>query len=358
MVDVGSPAVVFLTPAGAELAERLAAAWRQEGDVAVYSPRGPLSELIREIWERHDSIVLIMALGIAARVIAPLLRSKWTDPGVVVVDERGNFAISLVGGHWGMANRLARRVAAVLGAVPVITTATDVQGRPAIDVLARDWGFSPVPRERVKLVNRALLGGERVAVFTEWALPPADGGGLLEFYSWEEKGDVACEGVAVFVTSRFIDPLPDGALCLCPKSLVAGVGCKRGVSPAEVLDAVDAALRRAGRRREGLRALASHLVKENEKGLLQAALALGVEAEFYGSELLQGVVEAHPGLRRSGFVRSQLGVEGVCEPAALAAAREGSLILPKTCFGRVTVALAEDGLLLSASGQEIRRISA
>ncbi len=89
------------------------------------------------------------------------MQNKWCDPGVVVVDEGGNFAVSLVGGHWGGANRLAREVAACLGAAPVVTTATDVQGKPAIDLLARQWGFRPVPGERVKVINSALLAGER-----------------------------------------------------------------------------------------------------------------------------------------------------------------------------------------------------
>ncbi|MGB9793111.1 MAG: cobalt-precorrin 5A hydrolase [Thermacetogeniaceae bacterium] len=349
-------AVVFLTSAGAEVAERLAAAWPADWGADLYSPKGSLSDLVRGLWASYDGFVFIMAVGIAVRVIAPLLQDKWSDPGVVVVDEKGNFAVSLVGGHWGMANDLARRVAAAIGAVPVVTTATDVQGRPAIDVLARECGFYPIPRERVKLVNKALLRGERVVVFTEWELPSVGGGDLLEFVPWEERRSSVADGAAVFVTSRVIDPLPDGALCLCPRSLVAGIGCKRGVSAAEVLDAVRFALRQAGRRREGLRGLASHLIKEDEVGLREAALALGVELEFFGTELLQSVAEKLPQIRRSDFVKSRLGVEGVCEPAAVAAARDGSLILSKTCVGRVTVALAEDGLLLSASGREIRRI--
>ncbi len=354
----GKTAVVSLTPAGAALAERLAGAWRGERVVDLFAPEGSLGELVRRIWNEYDSLVFIMAVGIVVRVIAPLLRSKWSDPGVVVVDEKGSFAVSLTGGHWGMANSLARQVAAALGATPVVTTATDVQGKPAIDLLARECGFRPLPPERVKAVNRAFLAGERVVIYTEWDLEGVAGGRNFEIFPWAGEPDhpEASGCVPVFVTSRALDSLPEKGLCLCPACLVAGIGCRRGVSGSEVIEAVESALRLAGRRRESLRLLASHIVKEDERGLRDAASSLRLKTSFFDSGVLQGVMENNPGLQDSGFVKSQVGVGGVCETAALAAATEGRLILPKTRFGRVTVALAEDGLLWSVSGQAIRRI--
>lgn len=354
----GKTAVVSLTPAGAALAERLAGAWREERPVDLFFPDGSLADLVQRIWNGYDCLVFIMAVGIVVRVVAPLLRSKWSDPGVVVVDEKGNFAVSLLGGHWGMANSLARQVAAALGATPVVTTATDVQGKPAIDLLARQCGFRPLPPERVKTVNRAFLAGERVVIYTEWDLGDVARGRHFEILPWtgEPDGPGAPDCVPVFVTSRMLDSLPEKGLCLCPACLVAGIGCRRGVSGSEIVGAVESALRLAGRRKESLRLLASHTVKEDERGLRDAACSLKLKTAFFDSGVLQGVMESNPGLQDSGFVKSQVGVGGVCETAALAAATEGRLILPKTRFGRVTVALAEDGLLWSASGQAIRHI--
>jgi len=354
----GKTAVISLTPAGAALAERLAFAWREERPVDVFAPEGSLADLVQRIWNGYDSLVFIMAVGIVVRVIAPLLQSKWSDPGVVVVDEKGNFAVSLLGGHWGMANSLARQVAAALGATPVVTTATDVQGKPAIDLLARQCGFRPLPRERVKTVNRAFLTGERVVIYTEWDFGDVIDGQHIEVLPWpgqlDNPGVPDC--VPVFVTSRILDSLPEKGLCLCPACLVAGIGCKRGVSGTEIVEAVETALRLAERRKESLRLLASHTVKEDERGLRDAACSLKLKTAFFNSGILQGVMESNPELQDSGFVKSQVGVGGVCETAALAATTEGRLILPKTRLGRVTVALAEDGLLWSASGQAIRHI--
>jgi cobalt-precorrin 5A hydrolase len=137
---------------------------------------------------------------------------------------------------------------------------------------------------------------------------------------------------------------------------VAGIGCRRGVEAAEIEAALEEALQMAGRSRDSLGLLASHQVKEDEAGLLETAGQRGLALKFFPSRHLEQIYEAHPGLEHSMFVQQQLGVGNVCETAALAAAPDGTLVLRKTKFKRVTVALVEAGLLWSASGQVIRRI--
>lgn len=364
-------AVVYLTPSGGDLAGRLEQAWTQAGHgeaLHVLAAAPPLSSMLRELWGIYDNLVFIMAVGIVVRLVAPLLQSKWSDPGVVVLDEAGGFAVSLVGGHWGDANRLAREVASCLGAAPVVTTATDVQGKPAIDLLAKQWGFLPVPGERVKVVNSALLAREQVVICSEWDLSgdlpaPEDGAApgwkLVPCHSLQELEGSATpdigNAVTVLVTSR-VAVLPLRGLYLRPPSLVAGIGCRRGVGATEIAAALDEALRIAGRSRDSLALLATHEVKADEAGLLETARQLGLNLKYFNSSSLAEVYETHPGLQRSEFVQQQLGVGGVCETAALAAVTDGTLVLAKTKFGRVTVALAEAGWLWSASGRVIRRI--
>jgi cobalt-precorrin 5A hydrolase len=372
-------AVIYLTPSGCGLARRLEQAWPQaaapgagggdrSGDrLEVLEAAQPLAAMVPDIWRSYDSFVFIMAVGIVVRLVAPLLQSKWSDPGVVVVDEGGNFAVSLVGGHWGGANRLAREVAACLGAAPVVTTATDVQGRPAIDLLAKQWGFRPVPGARVKVVNSALLAGERVEIFSEWylsgdrplnqddSMPGLESIPCRSLQELEQGGPDRGKLAPVLVTSRLL-ALPPRGVFLRPLSLAAGIGCRRGVGAAEIEAAVEEALRIAGRSRDSLALLATHEVKEDEAGLLETAGRIGLSLEFFTSEHLRQVYESHPGLEHSMFVQQQLGVGNVCETAALAAVPDGALVLRKTKFNRVTVALAEAGLLWSASGRVIRRI--
>lgn len=350
-------ALLYLTPTGGALATRLEQGLAAEGlSVEVFPPDdAPLADLISSCWGRYESLILIMAVGIVVRLVAPLVRSKWDDPGVVVVDEGGNFAVSLLGGHWGKSNALSRTVAAVLGATPVVTTATDVHGKPAVDTLARKLGMQPWPRERVKLANSAILSGKQVVFYTEWELNGCEELPGIEVVPSREFPE-SVQGFPVFVTSRIPESLPTGSLCLCPPSLAAGIGCKRGVSAEEVEQALLEALRRAGRQQKSVAVLASHEIKSDEAGLCGFALKEKLPLRFFGSEVLQGVMDNYPGLADSSFVCQQIGVGGVCETAALAAVPKGELVLPKTKLGRVTVALAEAGLLWSESGQAIRRI--
>jgi cobalt-precorrin 5A hydrolase len=206
-----------------------------------------------------------------------------------------------------------------------------------------------------------------VDIFSEWQLP----GGrplnqdeigpdlesmpchtLQEF----EHGDPGRgEAAMVLVTSQLLE-LPPRGIFLRPPSLVAGIGCRRGVAAPEITAALEQALRIAGRSWDSLAGLASHQVKADERGLLEAAEQLDLGLKFFDSKSLEAVYKTYPGLQYSEFVQQQLGVGGVCETAALAAVSRGTLVLPKTKFDRVTVALAEAGWLWSASGREIRRI--
>ncbi len=355
----GRAAVIYLTPAGGILAERLERELPEKGiEVEVLPPTAVPADLVRGCWGGYEGLVLIMAVGIAVRLVAPLLKSKWEDPGVVVVDEGGKFAVSLLGGHWGKGNSLTRLTASILGATPVVTTATDVHGRQAVDTLARGWGMRPVPRELVKRVNGAILRGERVVLYTEWALPKRYRLPGMEVVPWLGDGAAlaGAEGRPVLITSRLPKAALSTCLCLCPPSLAAGIGCKRGVSAAEVEEALNEALRRAGRRRESVAVLASHEAKVDEVGLLEVARKWGLTLVFFGAGVLRRVLNENPGLADSEFVRQQMGVGGVCETAALAAVPAGELVLRKTRLGRVTVALAEAGLLWSESGLALRRI--
>ena len=300
------------------------------------------------------------------RLVAPLLQNKWCDPGVVVVDEGGNFAVSLVGGHWGGANRLAREVAACLGAAPVVTTATDVRGKPAIDLLARQWGFRPVPGERVKVINSALLAGERVEIFSEWRLSgdsPLNRDEIMP--AWGQSPAAACRSLSKaprIGVSRRRCWLPAGC-CRCRpggsscghrawrRALAAGEGSRRRRS------------RPPWRRRYGSPGAAGTVwpcwpptrSRRMRPDYWKAAGQMGLGLKFFDSCSLRQVDEHYPGLQHSEFVQRQLGVGNVCETAALAAVPDGALVLPKTRFNRVTVALAEAGWLWSASGRAIRR---
>ena len=228
--------LIAVTVAGRASAARLAEAW--PGETRAYD--GPTRQALHRAWAECDGLVCFLAVGATTRLVAPLLDSKWVDPAVVCVDEAGRYAVALVGGHAAGANALCARVAEVLGAQAVITTATDAAGLPGLDTLG--W-----PAEgAVARVSRALLDGEPVGFEADatWplpALPVAIGGAGLR---------------RIVVTDRIV-PIDENTAVLRPPSLVAGVGASKGVTADEVLALLDEALAVGGLSRDSVTALAT-----------------------------------------------------------------------------------------------------
>ena len=323
---------------------------------------GRIAQVTAEIFAQYDALVFIMAAGIVVRSIAPLVRDKLADPAVVVLDEQAQHVISLLSGHVGGANALARQLAAALDADPVITTATDVEGLAAPDAVAAQLGLMPWPHGAILNVNRALLDGARVRYVVDASLPLAAfyrerlaaGGAAVVASDVTEMTNVRTEtaersvatgasaAVDVVLThapARFPAHQQRGGLFLRPMRLVAGVGCRRGTAQAEILAALADAAARIGVPREAVAALASTVVKRDEAGLLSSAAALGVPIKFFSNETLAEVIETY-GLRESSFVKQTIGVGNVAEAAALAAAGRASRIaVGKTKYEKVTVAL-------------------
>ncbi|MFZ5649341.1 MAG: cobalt-precorrin 5A hydrolase [Bacillota bacterium] len=349
-----SPAIIAVTSRGARLGTAVAEALKRHGHTAqVYAVpgaaaeaagvvplEGPLGQAMGDIFSRHRFIVMIMALGIVVRVIAPHIRDKRADPAVVAMDEGGNFAISVLSGHLGGANDFARLVAGETGATAVITTATDIAGAPAIDVIARDFKLEPEQHSSVKKFNAALARGEKLHVYSEYPLPIPESG-FLALMPWEMKGEKSA-GLRVLVTGRQHIEATEKDLLLRPRNLVAGVGCKKGVLATDILREIKHSLDIAGRSPVCVRALATINGKTSEQGLIEASDRLGVPLVGFGPGELNEAVEKF-GLDKSDFVIEKMGVGGVCEPAAMLASRNGRLLAPKRKSMGITVALAEEG---------------
>ncbi|MEU7720881.1 precorrin-3B C(17)-methyltransferase [Streptomyces tibetensis] len=292
--------LISATAAGAAARDRLAAAWPDR--TRVYE--GPVGDAVRTAFAQCEQLVCFLATGAVVRLVAPLLSGKTEDPGVVCVDEGGRFAVSLLGGHAGGANELAREVGEVLGAEPVVTTATDAVDLPGLDTLGL-----PVEGD-VAGVSRALLDGEAVALRAEvpWPLPPLP---------------VAEEGP---YTIRLTDRLVTAAereVVLRPPTLVVGVGASKGAPTEEVLGLVGDALREAGLSVASVAELATVDAKAGEAGIVEAARRLGVPLVTYSAEELAGVDVPNP----SDAPLAAVGTPSVAEAAALVGG--GELLVPK-----------------------------
>lgn len=359
-------ALVAITKHGAALAGRLQAAW-PESDVYVaerFLPSvgpegagsgkripfpGSVKAVLPAAFRGYDGLVLFVSLGAVVRLVAPLLQDKHTDPAVVVIDDRAAHAISVLSGHLGGANDLARTAAAVLGARPVISTASDVGGTIAVDLLGREFGWTIATEHTVTAVSAAVVNEERVAVVREagepdwWPadrpLPPT----IRLLPGAEEAAAALREGridAALIVTHRRLGPefadLLRRAVVYRPRSLVVGVGCNRGTSREEIAAAVREVLAEAGLSEASVRNLATIDLKRDEPGLVDFARARGWPLTCYPAAALNQVEFPN----RSETVYRFTGAYGVAEPAALLSAGAKRLLVEKVARGNVTLAVA------------------
>jgi precorrin-4 C11-methyltransferase len=339
-------ALIAVTRPGLEMARRLRTRLRA-GEVYRpdhYGPSphpweypfpGPLSEQVPSLFTRCDQLVFFLAAGAVARLIAPCLVSKTTDPGVLAIDEMGQFVVPILSGHLGGANAFARIVAGCLGSTPVITTASDLVGGLSPDLLAQEYGWIAEPEERLKAVALALVNQEPVAIVQEI-------GGRD---SWLDEKDlpagVCCvRNIAklprhkfakiMWITERLVEDLPglkeEDILWYRPRSLVLGVGCERGISLPALEDGLNQFLKEHRISRLCIRALASAEVKADEEALLELAKRNAWETRFFRSEELAEVPDLPT---PSPVVEKCVGTPGVAEPAALLAAGAQRLLVEK-----------------------------
>ncbi|TGB00528.1 precorrin-3B C(17)-methyltransferase [Streptomyces sp. MZ04] len=305
---------------------------------------GPVRGAVERAFAECEQVVCFLAAGAVVRLCAPLLQGKDVDPGVVCVDEGGRFAVALLGGHEGGANALAHEVGDVLGALPVVTTATDAVDVPGLDMLGL-----PVEGD-VAGVTRAVLDGEAVALCDELgfplpALPPnvtsldrgPETGAVptpLQALGFARAGETplavrnACpqQGRATVATIRVSDRLAelgDREVVLRPPSLVVGVGASKGAPVEEVLGLVQDTLRDAGLSPASIASLATVDAKADEPGIVEAAARLGVPVVTYAADELAGIDVPNP----SDAPLAAVGTPSVAEAAALRGG--GELLVPK-----------------------------
>jgi len=319
--------ILALTTEGKCLAERLSS---QLPDCHVVTVFTRIAETIGEVWCEYQGIICIMATGIVVRSIAPLLQDKSSDPCIVVVDQKGQFAISLLSGHLGGGNELAVQVAAITGGQPVITTASDVTGCTSLDLWAQRNGLIVTDRKRLTEKSAKLVNGAILTVYSD--LPLID---LPHDLIPDKNPDTAD-----IVISCNKDMTSSG-LCCIPEVLYLGVGCNRGTVVADIetsfMELCD--IHRLDRR--AVAGIGSIDVKADEPGILDFARKRAIEPCFFTRDELNAVGD----VSYSAAVMKAVGAQGVAEPAALLAAglhgHEAQLIITKMKWKDVTLAVAK-----------------
>ena len=285
-----------------------------------------VKEVYRASFSSMDALVFIGACGIAVREIAPYLVSKKTDPAVLCIDEKMQFVIPLLSGHIGGANDLARRLAGALGASAVITTATDANGRFAVDAWAAKNGCAILSMSLAKKVAVEILEHD-VPLVSEFPVRSALPNGVVE-------NGTGALGILIGVHTKA--PFTQ-TLRLVPRLLHVGVGCRKGISKEVVEAAIQTVFASHDLDLAAVKGVYSIDLKRQEAGLLAACEEHDWPAVFYTAEELRAVVGE---FTESPFVQEITGVGNVCERAALLGAEK--LLVRKTALDGVTVAVAAE----------------
>ncbi|HCC54678.1 MAG TPA: cobalamin biosynthesis protein CbiG [Desulfobulbaceae bacterium] len=322
--------ILSITEGGRRLATELAA---KMPDALLLPKENGVARTLAAHWREMDGFICIMAAGIVVRAIAPLLQDKESDPCVVVLDEKGHHAVSLLSGHLGGGNDLARQVAALVGGEAVLTTASDTLGLAALDLWARDQDLVCEDKEGLTRASARLVNTGSLGIYAEVAIASLPQG--LAAVAGPELADIV-------ISPRIGDY--GGAVVFRPKNLVLGVGCNRGAPVAELRQACEELFAEQGLSRLSIRNLASIDLKQDEAGLLAFAEEQGWRLEFFSKEELnrvENVTVSEAALRNVGAV-------GVAEPAALLSAQSNDLLVGKRKWRNVTMAVARANFMLSA----------
>jgi len=356
-------AIIALTRNGARMARTLAGSL--DRDHALFIDRRfrkdddsgeafdlPLWPVVKRAFAGYSSLVLFLSAGASIRLLAPLLESKQIDPAVVCVDDAGSFCVSLISGHVGGADQLAQEVAVCLGARAVVTSASHASGTLAVDLLGREFGWrlkadaTTITRASAAVINSQPIGIWQGAGEPGWwpdgkPLP----GNITVYATLEDLAASACATALIIsdTTSDLETLLADKITVVYrPRSLVIGMGCRRGVPVEELESLLAEALRENGLSAECLAEIATAEIKRGEPGLEQLAERHGVPLSFLQANELNAVFETNPGAITSKSERAHglVGVWGVAEPAALLTAGASQLLVNREKTTRATIAIA------------------
>ena len=322
-----------------------------------------IADWTKEQMQEKNPILFIGACGIAVRAIAPNLTDKLHDSPVLVLDEQGQYVIPLLAGHYGGANELAVQIAKKIHAIPVITTATDLQKKFAVDLFAKRNGLRIVNKDGIAKVSAKVLAGEKVTMCIEaghlkegtkipeeirlisypsTAVLSVDSTPMDSIPTVSASTSLPTQNIDIIIAANPNPEHPtvtDALLRLQPKEYVIGMGCKRGTKPQKIEALIDETLKTAGMKKEQIFALASIDKKQDEQGFLIWSRQHRVPFLTYTAEELQKV---QGNFHASAFVESQVGVDNVCERAALCACEAGgTLVYEKHAKDGMTIAVAK-----------------
>ncbi|MNO68328.1 cobalamin biosynthesis protein CbiG [compost metagenome] len=285
-----------------------------------------LNEITKEAMEKAKGIIFISSTGIAVRAIATYLKGKTIDPGVVVVDAKGEYAISLLSGHLGGGNELAIKVSEILKAMPIITTATDSLGVKAPDMIAKENNLLISDMKKAKDISAFLIEGKKV-VFE-------DEDKIIDI----PKGYIECtEGSENLPKVKVTNKISDSeALVLVRKNVILGIGCRKDVPKEKMLDFIRESLKEYGYREDSVLKISTIDLKSKEEAILNISQVFSLPLEIHSRGEVRKIEHL---FKCSDFVRKSIGVGAVAEPCVYLSG--GEIVVERISKEGMTLCIGE-----------------
>lgn len=343
--DLTNIAIWVVTPKGINLARRIIHHWAGPNPPSVFASErletddtgkpvihhfNSLSEAVKTQFHLFQGHIFIMATGIVVRLIAPLIQHKTLDPAVLVMDDHGQHVISLLSGHIGGANKLCLSVSHLTGARPVITTATDVNQKPAIDDIAVNLNLKIENPDKIKHINMAILLDHPICLYDPFAIFSDQLAGSRLEYVYDPS---ICD---IYVGDETKEICPS-ALVLRPRSLSVGIGCNRGTPKQDIESLLTRVFAFHNLSMDSIFRFASIDIKADETGILNLSKERNIPVTFYNKDQLNQITTQ---ITPSSMAEKYTGAKSVCEAAAILATEKGELLIPKQKTKDVTLAVA------------------
>ena len=299
----------------------------------------PTSDKIIELFKNSNALICLFSLGAVIRLIAPHLKDKKTDPAVIVIDDKTNFVISVLSGHIGGANELTQEISEKLNALPVITTAADVNKTIAVDLVGREFGWRIDDDTTVTKISAHMVNAEPIGVFQQtndqkWykQLPKN-----VTIYDSLEELKKSNSKAHLIISDEIIDnELSQESVIYRPQSLVIGIGLHWDTTKDTIKEGIEHCLKKFNLSSKSIAKLVSIKKSEDVQGLIDLGKEIEVPVEYVDREELAEIITPNP----STTVKAFEGTASVSEAAAIKISK-GELIVEKQKFPpNLTVAIA------------------
>lgn len=320
-------AVLAFTKTGKDLRCIIEDTLSQKGYDVYKIPEGESQkQYVADNFNELDCFIFIGASGIAVRFIAPYVKSKDVDPAVILIDELGRYCISLLSGHLGGANELSEDISNAIGAIPIITTATDINNKFAVDVWSKSIDGKIVDISKIKMISSAILEDRPVGFHSDFPIK----GNIPEYFSSKDDSLGVCLSF-----DEHLKPFKD-TLNIVPRILTLGVGCRRDTDTAAFENFVLDNLQDLGISLKAVKNIGSIDLKKDEKCIISFSEKYKIPFETATADELNKVEGKFNG---SEFVKKITGVDSVCERSAVKFSNNGKIIVSKRSHEGMTMAL-------------------